>query len=389
MAQITDAQWNMIRPWFDPARFFRRDILVTGPATPIYNCIAYSLGYTDRWINPPQPRATFIQLYANHGLYPAPFPQGIVDGYERNGQMTHGSRLNGKWESKLGQSLRIFHARNSLTGPQSAYGEIVVSFNRTRPRTLGLGHADEDVEASAEASLEDVAPYSMISPSEHARQSVAQTTGSLKDHFPTLHLKFEFRYTRWVDTWDAPERFACQNSTDFANGKEWDQLVALGPRIIPYVIAKLHDPEHQFAVELYNQLQADEQHKVDRSDFGLYYDLTNHAAWIINDYARLIDHIDTEAANWKAHQASVSYSSSSRDYLAHSSYDSLLAVGKSNIALIMDKYAQDQDGWWHELLFEIENGSKPSSSTYQRPELYQQWKAQFEATTDTSSTPGL
>src|SRR6185295_6560502 len=72
------------------------DVWITDEPDPLrpYNCIAWSLGYTDRWINPPQPRAAFIQLYRDHGyrVIPALAPDAEIDGWELDGAMTHGSR---------------------------------------------------------------------------------------------------------------------------------------------------------------------------------------------------------------------------------------------------------------------------------------------------------
>ncbi|MBC6471424.1 MAG: hypothetical protein GDA48_00070 [Hormoscilla sp. GM102CHS1] len=41
----------------------RNSVMVTDGATLTYNCIAWALGYTDRWINPPNPIANFNNCF--------------------------------------------------------------------------------------------------------------------------------------------------------------------------------------------------------------------------------------------------------------------------------------------------------------------------------------
>jgi hypothetical protein len=43
-----------------------------------------------------------------------------------------------------------------------------------------------------------------------------------------------------------------------AVGKEFDALVALGPKILPLVVETLVDPEHFLALQLYDALQPDQ-----------------------------------------------------------------------------------------------------------------------------------
>ena len=95
-------------------------------------------------------------------------------------------------------------------------------------------------------------------------------------------------------------------------------------------------------------------------------------------FARMIIEFNTNASAWQAHQTSASLSSHSDSYLAHASYDNLVNMGVQIVPLTMEKYAHDQDGWWHELLYEIIHGHRSNSSALQKAELFKSWKAAYD-----------
>jgi hypothetical protein len=122
---------------------------VIGDATPGYNCIAYSLGIYDRWVNPrtgpaDAPFSDMDELYAARGyrrqpglnwqpergvekvvLYATLNPDGTVD------KVTHAARQDrdGAFSSKLGQAPLIRHATpEDLRG--SSYGLPVAVYVR-------------------------------------------------------------------------------------------------------------------------------------------------------------------------------------------------------------------------------------------------------------------
>ena len=116
------------------------DYCVTGPATPTYNCYAWSIGVTNRWVESEVDTAgdndgtleysDFDQLYARHGLRPitnATPVNPVVALYGTATAPKHAA-LNtgaacGKFESKLGQHVRISHWMRDLEGG-SVYGDI-------------------------------------------------------------------------------------------------------------------------------------------------------------------------------------------------------------------------------------------------------------------------
>lgn len=133
----TPVEWNQLNLAFP--NLTQANVWITDNPTGVYNCIAFSLLITNRWINPPQPLGPFQTLYNNngHATLAAGAPAAAIDGWATPpagpgiAAMTHGSRVTtsgmaGLWESKLGQWFRITHGRAELTGV--SYGRVVTSF---------------------------------------------------------------------------------------------------------------------------------------------------------------------------------------------------------------------------------------------------------------------
>lgn len=138
MPPPTAAQWAQLSGLFPG--LVLGNVNITDNPTHLYNCIAYSLGIVNAWINPPQPLAAFQGLYNGapylHPTVAANAAAATIDGWALPAvgpliaNMTHGSRLSPTnpplWESKLGPFYRITHGRGELTG--ATYGRIVTSF---------------------------------------------------------------------------------------------------------------------------------------------------------------------------------------------------------------------------------------------------------------------
>ena len=98
-------------------------IRVIGPATNAYNCIAYSLGITNEWINCPSNEGAFAKLYYDRGYVEATSSGYIIDGYGkgRNNMLHASRRLDGSvWASKLGSEICIAHPENANFSAESA-----------------------------------------------------------------------------------------------------------------------------------------------------------------------------------------------------------------------------------------------------------------------------
>lgn len=123
--------------------------LVTSPATPKYNCIAWAAGDDGRWWWPDVighsywpddvPReetlSAFRKAFATLGYSPATDPQSEpnvskIAIFARDGIPTHAARQlpSGQWTSKLGEVEDISHELNDVAG--SLYGEVAIVLAR-------------------------------------------------------------------------------------------------------------------------------------------------------------------------------------------------------------------------------------------------------------------
>lgn len=270
----TSAEISMLLGWFPSLR--PSSVLVLGESTKQYNCIAWSLGLTYAWINPPSPLSTFNALYntaansvhspysglgwqanSNWNTLAAVSPSAIIDGWGLDAtDMTHGSRLmqssdltTATWTSKVGSSLLITHDRQGLVG--SDYGSILTSFARVQPVPPAMAVAL--AERHEQMMLPEVFSAADRDALEAAVDGVPAAT---KEEFETL-------YAQWVQAID--ERLAFSSDTrDSARLPEFAKLVALGRRILPLVVERMvHTPQLDFWLTvLYDALQRDEMLRV-------------------------------------------------------------------------------------------------------------------------------
>jgi len=102
-----------------------KNALITGERTTDYNCISWTLGITDKWVNPTPTIAGMDQLYGSYGYHVVPKSQAQIALFTKNGIPTHGAvRVTGGiYESKCGALQRILHNLEDLEG--SSYGQAV------------------------------------------------------------------------------------------------------------------------------------------------------------------------------------------------------------------------------------------------------------------------
>jgi hypothetical protein len=74
-----------------------------------------------------------------------------------------------------------------------------------------------------------------------------------------LRSAFETAFEAWKSTWFAGGLAFSSDPHMRAVGKEFDALIALGPRIVPLVVEKLADPENFMALQLYDAIQPSEK----------------------------------------------------------------------------------------------------------------------------------
>ncbi len=134
-----------------------RDYGVLAPSTKRYNCIAWSLGITDRWVWPGTSLIAFDILYAKHGYKrlgtrDTDLEAGVekivlygkyetvrlkgADGQVREEALfvaTHAAwqEVDGTWSSKLGALARIGHLTPEALS-SATYGDPAVVYARAR-----------------------------------------------------------------------------------------------------------------------------------------------------------------------------------------------------------------------------------------------------------------
>jgi hypothetical protein len=217
-------------------------VVVTGEATPVYNCLAWTLGYTDRWIWPGKKASDFDSLYGNAGFKRA--ANGPIAGWGNSmDEMTHGcisgSGHGPRWESKLGQELRIQHGLTELQG--AAYGRPLIFYAK----------AAAAVTPRSKKRAENVQDSS-ITPSEWRL---------LEDEVERLPMdirnEFNVYYDQWKKTWRRADVIISSDPTAVRHSSEFLHLASMGPSILPLVVAKLADREEFFSLQLYDVLQTD------------------------------------------------------------------------------------------------------------------------------------
>jgi hypothetical protein len=73
-----------------------------------------------------------------------------------------------------------------------------------------------------------------------------------------LRAAFQAAFRAWKETWFSGGLSISSDPSMRAVGKEFDDLIALGPTIIPLVVEKLADPENFLALQLYDAIQPNE-----------------------------------------------------------------------------------------------------------------------------------
>jgi hypothetical protein len=219
-------------------------VVVSGEASTVYNCIAWTVGLSDRWLWPGNTLAAFDTFYHGFGFIQA--GDGPIAAWGRSpSDMTHGS-VSGpghgpRWESKCGGDLRIQHGLGELVG--STYGHVEAFYRKSGT-----------IEAVYEEALEDAMKEKAVK--SYASTSQRRQLKEAREGAPAeVRAAFDQAFAAWKDTWFGGGLAINSNPNARAVGKEYDALIALGPAIIPLVVEALSDPENFFALQLYDAIQ--------------------------------------------------------------------------------------------------------------------------------------
>ena len=242
---MTPAEKQRFRGYFPNLNV--NQAVVTDEAIPTYNCIAWTVGITNRWLWPGSSLAHFDTFYRGFGFVRLGNGPIAVWGHSRSG-MTHGS-ISGlghgpRWESKCGGDLRIQHGLNELTG--SLYGRVLAFYSKSRTLSAPLTAIAEDVMKEKNAKS-----YLSAAQKQLLHKQQAEIPAGVRTAFDTA-------FNAWKDSWFRGGLAVSSDPHTRAVGREFDALIALGPVILPLLIEKLADPENFLALQLYDALQSDE-----------------------------------------------------------------------------------------------------------------------------------
>lgn len=258
----TASEEDQLRDWFPKLDMSK--VMITGPATKVYNCVAWALGIDYKWINFPSFLGEFEYLFENaKALEGAPYNFTVVsalsngadvDGWGLNSSdMTHASVFyqTGYYESKIGNAWRITHDREGLSWymGSGSYGDVVTSFNKS----FFLYDSKEEFARKRELAMQKLSPVE-ISPEKKNALFVKNRNNS--------NGNFEKVFAAWVDRWMSPKSAPSSRLEDAKDLPEFSQLLAMGTKILPLVVEKMLDDENLLAVVLYDALQDNKELKV-------------------------------------------------------------------------------------------------------------------------------
>ncbi len=216
--------------------------VVTGDATNVYNCISWTVGVTDRWLWPGPTIQQFDTFYRQFGYVRA--GNGPIAAWGNStSNLTHAS-ISGpghgpRWESKCGSDLRIQHGLGELEG--SSYGQVLAFY----ARSLAL---------SAPASkLLQVTKKIMKATLTAKERSTLKSIAAEVD--ARTKQAFQSAFAAWKKTWFEGGLAISSDPHTRTVGREFDALVALGPKILPLLVERLTEPDNFLALQLYDTLQ--------------------------------------------------------------------------------------------------------------------------------------
>lgn len=236
--------------------------IVTGECDDTYNCIANAMGLQNQWINPASTLASFIlQFQHAHSLYGASWNYNnvaakasvaIVDGYGLSAStMTHASRrASNRWESKLGEFIRILHDRFEVTG--YTLGNIVVSF------VIGNNYDSNPL------ILSNVIDQDSIVLTESDCFRIRRIASKVDDN---IRSQFENLYGKWKEDISTNMEFRLSSdSRTWTRSEHFKQMEQMGTAIIPLILEKMLNEKEFHIVLLYNKIQDNKELVTDVSN---------------------------------------------------------------------------------------------------------------------------
>lgn len=214
---------------------------VTAEADWTYNCISWTVGETEQWFWPPSmypdmtEREAFDKFYGDYSFKPS--PEGEVARWRNKDGLTHGSvayPADNCWESKCGAAARITHEQKGLES--NVYGWIDGFYKR-------------------EGGAEKMEPRKPMKVPEHVHESIAKRAGMVDT---TTAKKFNQVYKLWLDDRNSPDLMSASNPKDLCRGDAYDEIVGMGPRVIPLLMEKMNEGDF-FSMQAVDQIRREHQ----------------------------------------------------------------------------------------------------------------------------------
>ncbi|RJR13103.1 hypothetical protein C4588_01305 [Candidatus Parcubacteria bacterium] len=217
MTQGEKSRFKMYFPKLDVEK-----AVVSGEATPVYNCISWTAGVTDEWCWPPSmypgvsEKEAFDKFYASYGFKPAP-EGGEVARWRNTDGLTHGS-VSGpghgpRWESKCGQDLKIQHDKNELES--DVYGWIDSYYTKT----------EEASPVRDKMKISDNVKAEIKSRADRVSSKVKN--------------KFNKLYSEWQTFRKDPVVQFSSNPKDYCKTGAFDEITKMGISAIPLLMEKM------------------------------------------------------------------------------------------------------------------------------------------------------
>lgn len=230
------------------------DILVTGEIDHAYNCLAWTLGNTTVFLQPVEWTLTGLDdLYAMSGFVQDTY--GPIAVFGTSPSLVLHAAISGKghgprWESKDGGELRYQHYITDFDG--SGYGIVQAHYRHSRI------HFDPEVIKALKKHLgkgKDMDPY-LTKEQQAALEDQIQLVPN------EVRANYAAAFAAWKATWFSGHFRHSSNPATRRIGQEYSDLIALGPAIIPLVVASLAQPDNFMALQLYDAIQINAQLRV-------------------------------------------------------------------------------------------------------------------------------
>jgi hypothetical protein len=224
-------------------------VIVSGEATSDYNCIAWTLGITNSWIWPGEKEADFDKLYKGQGFVRSTDGPIAAWGTGQD-KMTHGcitgSGHGARWESKIGEEIRIQHGLTELEG--AAYGKVRF-FYASR--------------VSAVSSDRNITVVQLLQSARSEGALLERLTNELRVVPKAMHAEFEKRYAAWQQTWTRGDIAISSDPRAVRNSPEFLDLCALGVEIVPLLLRRIVESADHRALQVYDALQLNDALRVE------------------------------------------------------------------------------------------------------------------------------